>query len=185
MQLYRPIIPALDSEVCRPGAVWRVSVGSLGLLETGDHGRARVVRTLLVGVLGEVGQAEAAAGCFFLVVGVDQSFAVARAVAAALRPARLHAHARLEARDHVGARSVAVSAPREHVGAVGVVAAEVEEVDAREGDKEAADEGERVDGFGGVEALEEDKRGAERGGGECDIVKGVYAIGGQLRLPRC
>lgn len=139
----------------RPCAVWRAAVRPLGL-EVGDHGRAGVVGALLVGILGEVGQAEATAGCL-LVVGVDQALAVARAVAAALRPARLHAHARLDARDHVGACGIAVATPRKHLGAVRVATAEVKKIDAREGDEEAADEGERVDGFGGVEALEEDK----------------------------
>jgi hypothetical protein len=61
------------------------------------------------------------------------------------------------------------------VGAVWIVAAEVEEVDACEGDEEAAEEGDGVDGFGGVEAAEEDKGCAEGGGCEGYVVEGVDA----------
>lgn len=92
---------------------------------------------------------------------------------AALGAPRFHTHAGLETRDHVGARDVAIAAAGKHLVAVGVVTAEVEQVDAGEGDEEPADEGEGVDSLGGVEALEEDEGGAEGGGREGHIVQGV------------
>lgn len=49
-------------------------------------------------------------------------------------------------------------------------AAEVEEVDAEEGDGEPGEEGERGYAVGGVESLEEDEGGDERCGGEADVV---------------
>lgn len=131
--------------------------------EVGDHGRPRVV-VLRVRVLSEVGQPETGRG--LLVVGADEAIPVAVAGVAAdaqtarLRPPSLHAESRLDARDHVGARDVAGVAPGEHLGAIGVAAAEVEQVDACKGDEEAAEQGEGVDGFGCVEALEEDEGGA-------------------------
>lgn len=146
------------------------------LLMTRNHRRARIVVVLLVRVLRQIRQPEPER--LLLVVRANQALAVRADAAepvAALRPARLHAHARLDARDHVGARGVAAVAARERLGAVGVVAAEVEEVDAREGDEEAADEGEGADHVGGVEAVEEDEGGAEGGRGEGDVVEWVDA----------
>lgn len=146
------------------------------LLMTRNHRRARVIVLLLVGVLGQIRQPEPER--LLLVVRADQALAVRADAAepvAALGPARLHAHARLDARDHVGARGVAAVAARERLGAVGVVAAEVEEVDARKGDKEAADEREGADHVGCVEAVEEDEGRAEGGRGEGDVVEGVDA----------
>jgi hypothetical protein len=60
--------------------------------------------------------------------------------------------------------------------AVWVFAAEVEEVDAGEDDEEAAEEGEGVDGGGGVEAAEEDEGGDEGEGCEGYVVEGVDAM---------
>lgn len=62
--------------------------------------------------------------------------------------------------------------------AVGVVAREVEEVYAGEDDEEAAEQGDGVDGGGGVEALEEEAGGDKGAGGEGDVVEGVDASGG-------
>lgn len=61
-------------------------------------------------------------------------------------------------------------------------ARDVEEVDAEEGDDKAGKEGDGVSGVGGVEALEEDEGGDGSGGGETDIVHGVYA--GRVGLDR-
>ena len=148
------------------------------LLMTRNHRRARVIVLLFVRVLGEVRQPEPER--LLLVVGADQALAVgadAAEAVAALGPARLHAHACLDARDHVGACGVAAVAARERLGAVRVVAAEVEKVDAREGDEEAADERKGADHVRRVEAVEEDEGRAERGRGEGDIVEGVDAGG--------
>ena len=93
----------------------------------------------------------------------------------ALRSPRLHAHAGLEARDHVGARGVAAIATSGELGTVGISAAEVEEVDARKGYEEAAEERESVDHVVGVEATEKDEGSAEGGRGEGDVVKRVDA----------
>lgn len=92
-----------------------------------------------------------------------------------LGAAGLHAAAGLDARDHVGARHVASAAASEGLCAVGVGAAEVEEVDAREGDEKPADQGEDADGLGRVKALEEDEGGAEGRRREGDVVEGVDA----------
>lgn len=153
------------------------------LLMTRNHRRARIVVVLLVRVLRQVRQPEPER--LLLVVRANQALAVRADAAepvAALRPARLHAHARLDARDHVGARGVAAVAARERLGAVGVVPAEVEEVDARKGDEEAADEGEGADHVGCVEAVEEDEGRAEGGGGEGDVVERVDAGGWGLAM---
>lgn len=53
------------------------------------------------------------------------------------------------------------------LGAVGIAAAEVEEVDARKGDEEATKKGDGVDGFCCVETTEEDE-----GCAECSSRKG-------------
>lgn len=60
--------------------------------------------------------------------------------------------------------------------AVGVFAAEVEQVDAGEDDEEAAEEGYCVYGGGGVETLEEETRCDERAGGEAYVIEGVDAV---------
>ena len=146
--------------------------------EARNHGRARVV--VLVGVLRQIRQPEP--GGLLLVVRANEALAVARAAAApadahavGLGAAGLHAAAGLDARDHVGARHVAGAAAGEGLCAVGVGAAEVEEVDAREGDEEAADQGENADCLGRVKALEEDEGGAEGRGREGDVVEGIDA----------
>lgn len=64
--------------------------------------------------------------------------------------------------------------------AVGVFAAKVEQIDAREDDEEAAEEGDGVDGGCGVEALEEETGCDEGAGGEADVVKGVDNVGCEL-----
>lgn len=73
----------------------------------------------------------------------------------------------------------AVGVGEQHVGAaLGVLAGQVEEVDAGEDDQEAAEETDGVDGVGGVEAAEEDEGGEEGEGREGYVVEGVYAGGG-------
>jgi len=69
--------------------------------------------------------------------------------------------------------------------ALGIVSGEVEKVDAGEDDEESAEEGDRVDGVGRVEATEEDEGGCERGGGEGYVVEWVDAVMSvsQLRSP--
>jgi hypothetical protein len=79
-------------------------------------------------------------------------------------PPRLHAHASLQSTEAIWwypvhfdvFASVLGDAQR---GAVGVFAAEVQEVDAGEDGQEAAEEGDGVDGVRGVEAAEEDEGG--------------------------
>ena len=63
--------------------------------------------------------------------------------------------------------------------AVGVVAREVEQVDAGEDDKEAAEKRDCVYGGGGVEALEEQEGGCEGAGREGYVVEGVDTIDNQ------
>lgn len=64
------------------------------------------------------------------------------------------------------------------------LARDVEQVDAHEDDKEAAEERDGVDAAGGVEPLEEDGGGDNSAGGETDIVDRVDAeiSGGSRRL---
>ena len=174
LHLYCLIVP-LDLQVAPPVPIY---MPVRTLLVARNHGRSRVV--LLIRVLSEVRQPKAERLLF--VVGADQALAVRGAVAAdaypvaALGPPGLHAHARLDARDHVGPRGVAAVAAPERLGAVGIVAGEVEQVDAREGDEEAADEGEGADDVGRVEAVEEDEGSAEGGRGEGDVIKRVDTI---------
>jgi hypothetical protein len=70
----------------------------------------------------------------------------------------LHGAAGREAGNGVGGRAVGEGRAEVAV-AVGVVAREVEEVDAGEDDEEAAEKGDCVYGRGGVEALEEEEGG--------------------------
>lgn len=58
---------------------------------------------------------------------------------------------------------------------MGVTPGKIEEVDAGESDKEAAEEGQGVGDVGGVEALEEDERSTQCCRGEANVVKGVDA----------
>lgn len=62
--------------------------------------------------------------------------------------------------------------------AVGVFAGEIEQVNAREYNEEAAEERDSVDNVGGVEALKQDEGGDERAGGECHIVERIDTIHG-------
>jgi len=142
-----------------------------------DHRAPGVVR-VLVALLRQVRQPEA--GRLLLVVGLYEpgpvaADAVAPAVVAQRAPRVLHADARLDRRDHVRARRVAGAPGCEGLGPARVRAREVEEVDAREGDEEAADQRDGVDRVGGVEAAEEDEGGAEGGGREGYVVEGVDA----------
>lgn len=126
------------------------------------------------------------------VVVVHQARALAHAAAAGAAPhvaaavglevellaaAGLHAATRGEAGHGVRGDAVGVRVARV-VDAVGVFAREVEEVDAGEDDEEAAEQGDGVDGGGGVEALEEEAGGDEGACGEGDVVEGVDAGGG-------
>lgn len=89
------------------------------------------------------------------------------------RTAGLHAHPRLQGRDHVGAGHILVAGNQ--AVAVGVAARQVEQVHAGKGDEEAAKEREGVGHVGRVEALEEDEGGAKGSRGEGDVVEGVDA----------
>jgi hypothetical protein len=98
---------------------------------------------LFVTFLGEVGESEP--GRLLLVIRSDQALAVAVLAphAEAVRvgaPPRLHAKAGLDARDHVRARGVASAAAAQASVAVRVPPREVQKVDAREGDEEAANQ---------------------------------------------
>lgn len=97
--------------------------------------------------------------------------------------AELHAAARLDSRDAVGWDGVFVGMPIDEVVAVRVAAGEIEEIDAGEDDEEAAEEGEGIDGVGGVEAAEENEGGAERGGREGDVVERVDSVKASVRIP--
>lgn len=94
-----------------------------------------------------------------------------------LAAAGLHAAARGEAGHGVRGDAIGVCVARV-VDTVGVFPREVEEVDAGEDDEEAAEQGDGVNGGGGVEALEEEAGGDEGAGGEGDVVEGVDAGGG-------
>lgn len=116
-----------------------------------NHGTSRIT-ILLVAILRQIRQAELA-GLFFI-VGPDQPVPVGAVVPSAA--AVFHTDAGLDTRDHVGADGVAAMSPG-NLGAVWIVAGEVEEVDACEGHKEAAEQGDGVDYLGRAEAPEEDK----------------------------
>tara|TARA_R110002003_G_scaffold244_4_gene17418 strand:- start:2262 stop:2459 length:198 start_codon:yes stop_codon:yes gene_type:complete len=62
--------------------------------------------------------------------------------------------------------------------AVGILAREVQKVDAREDDEEAAEEGDCVHSGSGIEALEEEEGRDERAGGEGYVVERVYTVSG-------
>ena len=83
--------------------------------------------------------------------------------------------ARLQACEAIG-RYTVHDVPIERFSAVWVLPREVEQVNAREDDEEAGEEGNGVHGVGGVEAAEEDEGGAEGGGREGDVVEGVNAM---------
>ena len=88
--------------------------------------------------------------------------------------ARLHGAAGGEAGE--GVAGSAVGELVAEVIAVGVLAREVEEVDAREDDEEAAEKRNCVYGGCGVEALEEQAGCDERAGCEGYVVEGVDTI---------
>lgn len=141
-----------------------------------DHGTPGV--RVLVALLCQIRQPES--GGLLLVIGLYQpgpvaAYAVASAVVAQRPPRVLHADARLDGGNHVRARGVAAAPGRQGLGSARVGAGEVEEVDAGEGDEEAADERDGVDRVGGVEAAEEDEGGAEGGGSKGYVVERVYA----------
>lgn len=125
---------------------------------------------LVVAILGEVCQAKL--GSLFLVVCPHQALAVA---VVAETPTGLHAHTRLDLGDHVRAHGIVAASPRDHLETIWIAARQVQEVDPREGDEEAAEEGECVDGVGGVETAVEYERGTEGCGREGDVVEGVDA----------
>lgn len=90
-------------------------------------------------------------------------------------PPRLHAHAGLDARDHVGARDVHAWSSRCQFLAVGIASREIEEVDAREYGQEAGQERDGVDGVCRIKAGVKGSRGYKGCGGEGDVVKRVDA----------
>jgi hypothetical protein len=65
---------------------------------------------------------------------------------------------------------------RTKVIAIGILAGEVKEVDSTKDDKEAAEEGDCINGGGGVEALEEETRCDECACCEGDVVQGIDAV---------
>lgn len=90
--------------------------------------------------------------------------------------AGLHRAPGLVAGDAVRRHSVVLHLGVDQLVSVRIVPREVQQVDAREDDQEATEQRDRVHGFGGVEALEEDEGGTQRGGGESDIVQRVHAV---------
>jgi hypothetical protein len=101
-----------------------------------------------VTLLGEIRQAKPCS--LFLVVCPDQALAITAAAAAsytetvcvaatAQGPTSLHAHTSLDARYHIGADNVAGAAASRQLSAIRIGPAEVEKIDAGEGDEEAAD----------------------------------------------
>lgn len=128
---------------------------------------------IVVAVLGEVSQGEAMG--FLLVVCVNQAFTIAIQAADAVSrrvtaTPGLHAQASLKAGYHIGTSGIGSSSASNQLVAVGVASREVQQIDAGESDQEAADQGEGIDGIGRVKAAEEDKRRAEGGGSEGDVV---------------
>ena len=93
-----------------------------------------------------------------------------------LTASRLHAAPGREAADGIAGDAVGERVA-EGVAAVGIVAGQVEQVDAGEDDEEAAEEGDCVYGGGGVEALEQKAGCDEREGREGYVVEGVDAAG--------
>lgn len=87
----------------------------------------------------------------------------------------LHATPCGEAGDAVRGDAVA-EVVAEAGSTVGVFAREVEQVDTREDNEKAAEEGDCVYGGGGVEALEKEAGGNEGAGCEGYIVEGVDAV---------
>lgn len=90
-------------------------------------------------------------------------------------PAGLHAHTRLDLRNHVRAHRIVTASPGDHLETIGVAARQVQQVHAREGDEETAEEREGVDGVGGIETAVEYERGTEGRGREGNVVQGVDA----------
>lgn len=118
----------------------------------------RMSGVVVIALLGQIREAET--GILFFVVSMDQALAIASvAIAIAahahavafVAPSCLHAASRLDARDEVG-RNAVFGCSAEHLAAVGVGAREVEQVYTGEDDEEAAEEGDGVDGVGGVES---------------------------------
>lgn len=56
----------------------------------------------------------------------------------------------------------------------------VQKVDTGKDDQESTEQRNCVDGIGGIEPLEENKRGAECGSGERDVVQGVDTVSNML-----
>jgi len=111
---------------------------AIPLMRLPNHGRAGII--LLVRLLCQIRQPN------FFIIRTHQPLTITRPQTPnthtmRLRAARLHAHARLDAGHHVGTGDVAGGTAGKGLGPVGVGTAQVEEVDAGEGDKEAADEG--------------------------------------------
>jgi hypothetical protein len=80
----------------------------------------------------------------------------------------------LQAGDPVRGHTVHLAVLEQAVS-IGVGIGEIKQVNAGKGDEEADQEGDGVDGVGGIKSREEDERGAENGGGEGDIVKRINA----------
>jgi hypothetical protein len=128
---------------------------------------------LLIGILGQISEAQTSS--LLLIERANKTLTIATAAAthtdaAMARSPGFHAHARLKAGYHIRPGSIASVAPCERLGAVGITSAKVKQVHTREGDKEAAYQGQRVDDVGSIETTKQDERGAKRRGCECDVV---------------
>lgn len=97
--------------------------------------------------------------------------------------ARLHRSTGLVAGNSIRGDSFVVDLV-EHPAAVGIVSRQVQQVDSGENDQESTQQRDCVDGIGGVESLEQNKRCAQRGGRERDIVQRVNTDKLAKVLPR-
>lgn len=130
-----------------------------------------------------------AKGAILKIVGMDETFAVALAIQKSyargappvrvLTPPRLHRPPGVEAGNSVRGNTVFfVNLAVEELATVRVVSRKVEEIHAGEDNQESAKKRDGIDGVGGVEAFEKDKRSAKRSCSERDVVERVDTTNG-------
>lgn len=90
-------------------------------------------------------------------------------------PAGLHRPSGLVACNRIGRDSFIVHLIQQS-SPVRIMSREVQKVDAGEDNEESAEQRNGVHGIGGIETFEENKRGAQGGCGEGDIVEWVNTI---------
>lgn len=90
-------------------------------------------------------------------------------------PTGLHGPSGLETRDAIGRHALLIRFRIHHTPTIGVMSRQVEQINTGEDYEESAQQRNRADRIGGIETLEENKRGADRCGREGDIVKRIDA----------